>query len=181
MLLFVSGLISGLIAGGLLASIVVVTCLKRHTNAAISGELLELSKLTGELAHEIRNPLSTIKVNLKLAFEQLEAVDTNSHEAVRALRKIGIVQAETDRLQKILDGFLQYIGKPELQLERIDLNELISDIVDFYSPQAYNHNVTLRMSVLDAPLPVHVDTAMLKQVILNMSCLISSVLLHLLA
>ena len=116
----------------------------------------ELAKLTGELAHEIKNPLSTIKVNLQLAKESLDDVDLAEpsrvlwdqcrHSLAGAARKIAVVQKETDRIEQILDGFLKYVRRPDLQLTTVDLNELVSDMVDFYSPQAYSHALTVRQS-----------------------------------
>ncbi|GAI48503.1 unnamed protein product, partial [marine sediment metagenome] len=44
---------------------------------------------------------------------------------------------EADRLEQILDSFLRYVDRTELQLAAADINELISDMVDFYSPQAH--------------------------------------------
>jgi two-component system sensor histidine kinase HydH len=141
-------------------------------------QLEALSKLTGQLAHEIKNPLSTIKVNLKLISEEL--ADLSSVESggfssaganqrfTRAIRKIAIIQKEADRLEQILDGFLQYLGKAELRLANVDVNELISDMVDFYRPQAYSHSITLRQSLYDKPLICRLDADMLKQVILNL-------------
>ena len=70
----------------------------------------------------------------------------------RALRKIAVIQKETDRLEQILDSFLRYIHRTELQLARIDINELISDMIDFYSPQAYSHSITIRQSFYNKPL-----------------------------
>ncbi len=142
------------------------------------NQLEELSKLTGTLAHEIKNPLSTIKINLKLISEDLESSNSDRSSKigpqiddkrfVRALRKITIIQKETDRLEQILDGFLRYVGKTELQLANIDINELIGDMVDFYSPQAYSHSITVRHSLYKEPLICKVDAAMLKQVVLNL-------------
>lgn len=135
-------------------------------------QLEELSRLTGELAHEIKNPLSTIKINLKLIAEELE--DSNSAESGRidpemsdrrfgrALRKIAVIQKETDRLEQILDGFLRYIDRTELQLADVDVNELVSDMVDFYSPQAHCHSITIRQGFYSKPLVCKVDADMLK-------------------
>jgi two-component system sensor histidine kinase HydH len=138
----------------------------------------ELTRLTGELAHEIKNPLSTIKVNLKLAEESLGSVDLTDPQRVlwdqsrrylaSAARKIGIVQKETERLEQILDGFLRYVRRPELQLATVDVNELVSDMVDFYSPQAYSHALTIRQSLAARPLLCRVDPGTLKQVLLNL-------------
>lgn len=141
-------------------------------------QIEELSKLTGQLAHEIKNPLSTIKVNLKLITEELKALDSAKTDEksfhkpdsglARSLRKIAVIQKETDRLEQILDGFLRYFDRGELQLVSVDINELIVDMVDFYSPQAYSHSITIRQGLYGKPLICKVDTNMLKQVILNL-------------
>jgi signal transduction histidine kinase len=149
---------------------------KETPSSAATGE--ELAKLTGELAHEIKNPLSTVKVNLQLAREALDEVDLSDpsrvlwdqcrHSLAGAARKIAIVQKETERLEQILDGFLRYIRRPDLQLATVDLNELVSDMVDFYSPQAYSHALTVRQSFSGEPLPCRADAGALKQVLLNL-------------
>ena len=79
-----------------------------------------------------------------------------------------MIQQETDRLEKILDGFLRYVGRTELDLARTDINELVDQVVDFYSPQAQSHSITLRQGLCESPLVCKVDPAMLKQVILNL-------------
>ncbi|HON90667.1 MAG TPA: ATP-binding protein [Sedimentisphaerales bacterium] len=138
----------------------------------------ELTRLTGELAHEIKNPLSTIKVNLKLVEEALQDVDLSDpgrmlwdqarQRLAGASRKITIIQKETDRLEQILDGFLKYVRRPDLQLETVDLNELVGDMIDFYSPQAYSHSLTVRQSLAKTPLVCRVDPGAVKQVLLNL-------------
>jgi two-component system, NtrC family, sensor histidine kinase HydH len=140
-----------------------------QAQTSCSQQLEELSRLTGELAHEIRNPLSTIKVNLKLVHEQLEQSDVaRNGDVARAVRKLAVIQEETDRLDAILAGFLRYIGKPELQAVRSDINQVVADMVDFYLPQAYNSGVTLRRGLARDPLICNVDAAMLKQALLNL-------------
>jgi signal transduction histidine kinase len=138
----------------------------------------ELGKLTGELAHEIKNPLSTIKINLKLAREELEAAKSaqggqtgrgqGGPGFTRALRKIAVIEKEMDRLERILDGFLRYIGKTELQFASVDISSLMSDMIDFYSPQARSHSIIIRQQLYDKPLVCKADEGMLKQVILNL-------------
>ncbi len=150
---------------------------KKSENKSLE-QLEVLSKLTGQLAHEIKNPLSIIKVNLKLISEELS--DLNSIDSVstgqnatgqrlsRALRKISVIQKETDRLEQILDSFLRYLDRDELRLASVNVNELISDMIDFYTPQAYSSSVTIRQSLCDISLICRLDADMLKQVILNL-------------
>jgi signal transduction histidine kinase len=125
----------------------------------------ELGMLTGGLAHEIRNPLSTIKINLKLIGEDL---DKNDPMLARPLRKIGIVQKETDRLERILDDFLRYAGKMELGAVTADINELVGDMVDFYMPQAQSRSITMRFGPSKERIMCRVDITMFKQVLLNL-------------
>jgi signal transduction histidine kinase len=141
-------------------------------------QLEELSKLTGQLAHEIKNPLSTIKINLKLVSEELvglSSVESGefssekiNHSFARALRKISVIQKEADRLEQILDGFLKYLDKTELQPTIVDINELVSDMIDFFTPQLYSRSITVRQGLYNQPLICKLDPDMIKQVILNL-------------
>ena len=141
------------------------TVINDETQRRRASELEELSKLTGHLAHEIKNPLSTIKVNLKLISEDIGG---NDQKTARALKKIAVVQKETDRVEQILDDFLRYIGKPELRIIETDINELINDMIDFYAPQAHSHSIVIRLGLYEKPLICKIDIDMLKQVILNL-------------
>lgn len=140
-------------------------------------DLEELGKLTGGLAHEIKNPLSTIKVNLKLITEDLQSrtadltnrsSDVSDRIITRAVRKIAVVQKETDRVERILEGFLRYIDRTKLQLADSDINVLVGDMIDFYSPQAHSHSITVRQGLYKEQLVCKVDDGMLKQVLLNL-------------
>ena len=51
---------------------------------------------------------------------------------------------------------------------RMDINELVGEVVDFYFPQARSHSVTLRQSLNESPLICKVDSALMKQVLLNL-------------
>ncbi|MEN6383952.1 MAG: ATP-binding protein [Phycisphaerales bacterium] len=130
------------------------------------SELEELSRLTGGLAHEIKNPLSIIKINLKLAGEDLSS--SKDENAARAARKIAVVQKETDRLEQILEDFLRYIRKAELHPASVDINKLVVDMIDFYSPQAISRSVTIRLSLCSQPLVCFADSNSFKQVLLNL-------------
>ncbi len=137
-------------------------------------EFEELGRLTGELAHEIKNPLSTIKVNLKLTAEDLETAKSQAEGAqsvqhlTRALRKIAVVQREAGRLEQILEAFLRYFDRAEPQKASVDINDLVGDMVDFYSPQAQSRSITVRLGLSAEPLICKIDADMLKQVILNL-------------
>jgi signal transduction histidine kinase len=174
---FVGGFVIGLLAFAVLFLRKRNAAAKDNQNNHIA-RLEELSKLTGGLAHEIKNPLSTVKINLNLIREELEdsvsaesgkiAADKNGTRLKRAIRKLAVVQKETDRVEQILDGFLRYVDRTELQLASIDINELVGDMIDFYTPQAQSRSVTIHQALHNEPLVCKIDPNMLKQVILNL-------------
>lgn len=179
-----NGWLGGTLLAFLVAAPVVAAVVRRRgrqaraEDARASDASEELTRLTAELAHEIKNPLSTIKVNLKLTEEALDEVasqaspaalsDQHRQKLSSATRKMTVIQKELDRLENILEGFLRYVRRPDLQLATMDINELVGDMVDFYSPQAYRHALTVRQSLSKGPLVCRVDPGALKQVLLNL-------------
>jgi two-component system, NtrC family, sensor histidine kinase HydH len=141
----------------------------KNEGAALS-EVEGLGRLLGVIAHEIKNPLSTIKVNLRLVDEELQTGPSGDIEQrlARARRKLSVIDKETSRLEQILDGFLRYADRTQPRLLEIDLNSIVDDIIDFYLPQATVHSITLRKSLYNEPLICLIDAGMLKQAILNL-------------
>ena len=167
MVLFLSGFIFALFIAVPVFFIMYRLCTKniREHGNDNSRQLEELSRLTGGLAHEIKNPLSTIKINLKLITEDAQSVDTQD---MPWLKKVAVVQKESERLEHILDDFLRYVGRCEPNFELHDINAIVSDMVDFYSPQTAANAVTIRTMLHPKPLICNIDQNMLKQVILNL-------------
>jgi len=129
-------------------------------------QLVELGQLAGGLAHEIKNPLSTINVNLKLLSEDLRRHDDELHS--RWLRRLTSVQNEADRLRDILADFLRFAGKVELSPEPADMRKILEELTDFFAPQADANRVVMRTSTPDTPVRCSVDAGLIKQAILNL-------------
>lgn len=129
-------------------------------------QLVELGQLAGGLAHEIKNPLSTININLKLLSEDLARRNDEDHR--RWLRRLAGVQEETARLRGILDDFLRFAGKVELTLETADLRRLVGEVTDFFAPQVDAAGVVMRTAMPDAPVLCRIDVDLVKQALLNL-------------
>jgi signal transduction histidine kinase len=127
--------------------------------------LAELGTLTGGLAHEIKNPLSTVQLNLQLLREDLDPAHP-SHG--RIVHRLDTVRREASRLRDILDDFLKYAGKLELVRQEVELNGLLQDLVDFFLPQAQSQRVQLRLRRSDEPIAAPIDPRLLKQAVLNL-------------
>jgi two-component system sensor histidine kinase HydH len=129
-------------------------------------QLAELGRLSGGLAHEIKNPLSTINVNLRLLAEDIARHDDEEHR--RWLRRLHGVQEESDRLRTILDDFLRYAGKYEMSLAEHDLRAIIGELIDFFAPQAEDAHVVIRSSLPEQPVLCLLDEKLIKQALLNL-------------
>jgi signal transduction histidine kinase len=127
--------------------------------------LAELGVLTGGLAHEIRNPLSTVQLNLQLLAEEIES-DDGGHN--RLLPRLATVQSETARLRDILDDFLRYAGKIELSRSDVDLHQLLVEMADFFAPQAQLNRVRLRLAESSQKVMANVDGRLVRQAVLNL-------------
>lgn len=159
------GWVSALLLSGVVAYVAYGRYERLQRRARHAERLAELGTLTGGLAHEIKNPLSTIQLNLQLLREDL---DPHHPGHGRLVTRLNTVQKEVSRLRDILDDFMRYAGKLELDRRRLDLGSLLEELVDFFSPQAQAHRVQLRLRKPDQPLVAPVDERLLKQALLNL-------------
>ena len=77
-----------------------------QVNEQLLHQYNEIAQLAGALAHEIKNPLSVIGMNMELLAEDLGKAETAGTR--RALNKVQIVQTQCHRLERLLDDFLRF-------------------------------------------------------------------------
>jgi two-component system, NtrC family, sensor histidine kinase HydH len=126
----------------------------------------EISQLAGGLAHEIRNPLSTLSLNLDLLAEDFQMAETARDR--RALQRVQRLRHEVDRLQGIVESFLRFARVQDLKLQPTDLNTITDELRDFYEPQAATHGIVIRTQFAQDLPPVRLDTDLFKQALLNL-------------
>lgn len=136
--------------------------------AAAAQRMAEIGAMTGGLAHEIKNPLSTIGLNAQLLAEGVDELPVPSDEKGRLTRRIGALRRETDRLRGILDDFLRYAGELRLDPHPLDVNEIVTELADFFHPQAEAQGARLSVMLADGRTLVSADARQLKQAILNL-------------
>jgi signal transduction histidine kinase len=131
----------------------------------------EFAALVGGLAHEIRNPLSTIRLNMDLLAEDFENTDPESptkQRDRRAKAKIDLVRQECDRLQKLLGDFLDFARQESLTLEPASLNTELEQLLDFFAIRAQESDVEI-VRYLDPELPnVRLDRETFRSAVLNL-------------
>ncbi|HJN67186.1 MAG TPA: ATP-binding protein [Pirellulales bacterium] len=132
----------------------------------LAGQYAEFVQLVGGLAHEIKNPLSTIRLNLELLSEDFSAAETPRER--RAAGKITVVERECHRLQKLLDDFLGFARAGRTNLSPQSVNETVLSILDFFQPQADALEIEV-VRYIDADLAhVLIDPETLHAALLNL-------------
>ena len=110
----------------------------------------ELAELAGSLAHEIKNPLSVIHMNIDLLSEDLDEID--SPISRRSLQRVDIVRGQCERMEALLRDFLRYTRLRDIDLVSGNLNDQIDMVLRAYQAQADNDGIDVE-KYLDPDLP----------------------------
>lgn len=127
----------------------------------------EIATLAGGLAHEIRNPLSTIRMNLDLLFE--DAVESEDPKTRRMLRKLETIRRECSHLEGLLNAFLQFARAGEMQRQRCDLSRVVEAFIEFYRPEADKYGIELQPHLAADLPPVEIDENLIRQLLMNLT------------
>lgn len=110
----------------------------------------ELAELAGSLAHEIKNPLSVIHMNIDLLSEDLHEID--SPITRRSLDRVNIVRNQCERMEALLRDFLKYARLRDIDLVPGSLNDQIEQVLRAYRAQADADDIDIE-KYLDPDLP----------------------------
>ena len=143
---------------------------KRLEEAKLRAERLAvIGAMSARLAHEIRNPLSSIILNIDLVGDEIgtlaNEIDDNTVEARSLLRSI---DSEVRRIQRVTEDYLQFARMPKPRRDRISLNDVIGQGLSFLQTLFTAARVEVKAD-LDLSLPLILgDEGQLWQVILNL-------------
>lgn len=127
-----------------------------------SERLAAIGKMAAHVTHEVRNPLSSIALNLELLEEELGSADP---EVKNLLRAIG---QEVQRLSGLSDQYLSMARRKPPEQEECDLGALVRSAVEFMRKDVERHGVELSCDI-PAQLPwVSVDQGQIRQVLFNL-------------
>lgn len=132
----------------------------------LQSQYTEIATLAGGLAHEIRNPLSTISLNLNLLSEELE--DSDAPRDKRMKNRLTTIQKACGSLEDVLNAFLQFARAGDLALEAIDVSELVAEFIEFYQPEADKHQIEISPHLGTGLPKVSIDPALMQRVLLNL-------------
>jgi signal transduction histidine kinase len=121
-----------------------------HQVDVMRAQYEELAELAGSLAHEIKNPLSVIRMNIDLLSEDLAEI--NAPNTRRSLDRVDIVRGQCERMEGLLRDFLRYARLRDIDLVSGNLNDQVETVLRAYQAQADSKRIDIER-FLDADLP----------------------------
>jgi signal transduction histidine kinase len=133
-----------------------------ETQIDLTARLAALGRITSGIAHEVKNPLNAMVL-------QLEILKTKLAEQGSAVQpQIEVISQEIRRLDRVVKTFLDFTKPMELHRSEIDLNQLVGEVFTLAEPQARESGVRLVPEPEGAPTHLRADPDLLKQVLLNL-------------
>ncbi|OHB74217.1 MAG: hypothetical protein A2Z34_10310 [Planctomycetes bacterium RBG_16_59_8] len=148
-----------------LASRQAIRTREQASRAGEAQRLAFLGTLATGLAHEIRNPLSTININLQLLKEAWQTPITEREQ--REYRKIEMLLKETRRLEEILNNFLEFSRTHQPNRSPCNINLLLDDVSDLFAPQAERQHIRIVRNFDRRIPPISADRNQISQAITN--------------
>jgi signal transduction histidine kinase len=122
--------------------------------------------MSAKVSHEVRNPLSSISLNVELLEDELSALpDERRAEAGHLVRAI---RSQVDTLGAVTEGYLGFARLPKPRLQVVSLGPVIADLADFVREELRARKVKLVVEAESGLPTVRVDAGQIRQALLNL-------------
>ncbi len=136
---------------------------KLEATALEAERLAYIGTLASGLAHEIRNPLNSLNLNMQMLEEEAHTRAGGSTK-----RLLSITRSEIGRLERLVTDFLQYAKPRALDLEEVPASALLRNCRDLLGREAHSEGVDLAVEDRSAGARVAADTEQMSQLLLNL-------------
>ena len=137
---------------------------KARAELVTAERLATIGKMAAHITHEVRNPLSSIGLNLELLEEELAGRPADDE----APQLLAAIQSEVERLSRISEQYLAAAREPKLRLQTEDAAEIVRDCHAFVKPELDKGGVVSRVEVKGEIPLIELDEGQLRQALLNL-------------
>jgi PAS domain S-box-containing protein len=131
-----------------------------------SERLATIGRMSAKVAHEIRNPLSSISLNSELLEEEIVSYKGVDSSEAKALLKS--ITRELDRLTEITDDYLRFAKLPAPHLKELTVNRVVSDLLSMLEQEMEERGVKVERRLASRLPKVKVDQQQFRRALLNM-------------
>ena len=132
------------------------------TQLQVSERLANLGRITAGVAHEVKNPLNSMRIWLENLKASLPDVDGLPLQAVKVL------DSEIDRLDSVVKRFLDFTRPPDMHQEEINLKGALEEVLAVEKPELDKASIKLDARLASNVPAVLVDKLLLKQALINL-------------
>jgi signal transduction histidine kinase len=157
----VCGAVAGLLTGFSTARNLSRRLEQREREALRAEQLAAVGQLAAGLAHELRNPLTSMKILIQTAAEE-------GGDACLMGRDLAVLQEETGRLERLVTTFLEFARPPNLEKIPLDVRGLVDQTLHLVSGPAAQHDVAVEYQPASHAQHVEADPIQIRQVLLNL-------------
>lgn len=136
------------------------------TQLAVQEKQLLLSRLLARVAHEIRNPLSSLHIHVQLLEEDVSNASPQLKE--KSAGRFEIIQGELHRLENIVKHFLSLAGPSSLNHEPVDIKKVLDHVCELLRPEAALRDIEILAQTPEQLPPLVADGAQLTQALVNL-------------
>ena len=138
-----------------------------HAQLQEESRMAYIGTLASSIAHEVRNPLSSVKMNAQMLERRIEKL-SDPAEADYFRTKVARISSEVDRLEGSVSHFLAFGRPAPLQLGKAALNQAVGEMLDFLEPQCQSRGLrVVRKFARDLP-PTRLDPRQFAQAVQNL-------------
>ena len=130
-----------------------------------SERLATIGEMSAKVAHEIRNPLSSISLNTELLYDEIS--NDNGERKSDAENLIQSILNEVDTLTAISDEYLQFARFPKLETRPASINEVLIELTKFFNKEIVQRCISLKENYAPDLPQILLDTKQIKQAFLN--------------
>lgn len=132
--------------------------------------MVTVGELSAILAHEIKNPMNSIIINMEVLRTSLNEVlqSSNSPALDKSQKYLNVIEGEIKRLDKVIKGFLDFANPGQATRVKFDLNSIVQSIRDLMDLELKSKNINLHLD-LNPDLPKIVGSSdQIKQAMINL-------------
>lgn len=126
-----------------------------------SEQLAAVGQLAASVAHEIRNPLTAIKMLVAVALRSRPAQTLTDQD-------LHVIYEEIAKLERTVETLLDYAKPPQIHRQEADFAQIVNQALKLVEPRARQQSVTIRVRGIDAPILCHIDASQIGSVLVNL-------------